>query len=227
MINYNKLFSGLFSIVLIYVVMTIFELVFFIFIVCPVITNNIHELLDFYLVGNNGTTQLDKNILLIADILNKREYKLINKLNFNSYLIIIILIFLLISCLGYLYVKIGVFDSIGVTDEITEFVSDNGSHDHHQIGNINSIDTESDPESDPIELSTEKTNNDVINASQNSNITHKNSIKKIYLRHAIVCACSTVFCLVVYQIFFYNYGLNFLYIGSKNELIVLIVNKIK
>lgn len=208
--------------------MTTFELVFFIFIVCPVITNNIHNLFDYYITeskSNNSTAQLD---LLIADILNKREYKLINKLNFNSYLIIIILIFLLISCLGYLYVKIGVFELIGATAEVTEFVSDHGSN---RIGDRVSISSES-RESELIQLtfiSENVTENvgEVNRTSQNSNITKKSNIKKIYLRHAIVCAFSTVFCLIVYQIFFYNYGLNFLYIGSKNELIVLIINSIK
>ena len=37
---------------------------------------------------------------------------------------------------------------------------------------------------------------------------------------------ATISCLIFYQIFFYNYGLSFKYVGSTNELIVLFMETV-
>jgi len=65
-----------------------------------------------------------------------------------------------------------------------------------------------------------------IDTSQDSYRSKKISTRGIYLRHALRCAFSTIFCLIFYQIFFYNYGLAFKYIGSNNEIIVLFIQTI-
>jgi len=108
MINYNKLYSGLFSIVLIYVIMTTFELLFFIFIICPVITGNIHTLLNSFepKSKNDLETVIVPNPLTVAEVLNEREYVLINNYNLGNYLIIVLIILFLISMLFFLYLKI-------------------------------------------------------------------------------------------------------------------------
>ena len=46
----------------------------------------------------------------IAEVLNQREYVLINEFNLGNYLIIIVIILLLTSLLFYLYVKIGIIE---------------------------------------------------------------------------------------------------------------------
>lgn len=147
--------------------MTIFELIFFIYVVSPVITTNVHKLIDIYNDKDKNKLIFDKipeisemisEMISIADNLNKREYELIDKLNFNSCLIVIVIVILLICILFYLYMKI-------------------------------------------------------------------NDTKHIL--HGIKCAIITVVCLIMYQIFFYEYGLVFIYISSMEELIVLFVENIK
>jgi predicted PurR-regulated permease PerM len=216
MINYNKLYSGLFSILVIYVVMTTFELVFFIFIVRPVITTSIHKLLLSYQNENDNSNNqynlLDPNPMLIIDVLNEREYELIDQLNFNSYLVIIIVILLLTSLLFFLYVKIGIIEQV----ENTEASESNNDRMDNNTG------------SEIIEFNIEFSSRS-IRSSQTSNITNirnVHSIRQIYLKHAIKCALSTITCLIIYQIFFYNYGLTFKYVGSSEELIVLFIRSI-
>ena len=101
MINRNKLYSGLFSICLTYFVMTSFELIFFAFVVCPVITNNIHNLMNSYKSKTPVQIDYDPNPMLVAGVLNKREYQLINNFNFSNYLIIVILVILPITSYSY------------------------------------------------------------------------------------------------------------------------------
>jgi hypothetical protein len=210
MINSNKLYSGLFSIFLIYVIMTSFELIFFIFIVCPVITNNIRALIDSYKSKNELVINFDPNPVIIAKVLNSREYRLINDFNFNNYLIIIILIFLLISLLFYLYVKVGIIERTEHT-EVSPNITPRSSYDSGSLVGSSL---------DPLP------SYQASGMSLNSNMTRSSSIKFIYLKHAIYCALSTIVCLIVYQIFFYNYGLEFKYIGTENEMIVLFIESI-
>jgi hypothetical protein len=63
--------------------------------------------------------------------------------------------------------------------------------------------------------------------SLESNRTRTAAIRFIYLKHAIWCAVSTITCLIIYQIFFYNYGLEFKYVGTKDELIVTFIESIR
>jgi hypothetical protein len=62
--------------------------------------------------------------------------------------------------------------------------------------------------------------------SQNTQLT-KTKIKQVYLKHAVKCALSTIICLIIYQIFFYYYGQLFKSVGSTNEFIVLLIEQIK
>ncbi len=217
-INYNKLYSGLFSLGLIYTFMTTFELIFFIFIVRPVITYNIHNLLNSYTDKSTVTKQInfDPSPMLIASIMNNREYILIDQLNFNSYLIIIIIIILLISLLVYLYTKIGIIENTNGSE-----VSESENHtDFGLVPHQRSQRSESE-----IELTTDERETSQI--SNRTRINLDRSIKQIYLKHAVKCAISTILCLIVYQIFFYYYGLEFMYVGSESELITTFVETIK
>ncbi len=148
--------------------MTIFELVFFIFSIVPEITDSIHKLLNKYTKNSdseNSNSVLDPDPMIVLNVLNIREYKLIDQLNLNSYLIIIALILLLISSLFYFQLKI-------------------------------------------------------------KNLERIYSTNYKYIKHAIKTAISTIICLVLFQIFFYNYGLSFKYIGSSEEMIVLFINSV-
>jgi len=233
MINRNKLFSGLLSLVIIYTVMTIFELVFFVFVVCPVITNNIHRLLDYYTSKNSQQRQIgfDPSPMTIAAVLNEREYQLINGLNFNSYLIIVILIVLLISLFFYLYTKIDLIENEEHTERSPNIMSENGENGENGENAENAEEGVLTPRSSlgfsaggPQESRSRSPSREF--NSQNSNITRHSTKKLIYLRHAIRCAVSTISCLIIYQIFFYNYGLEFKYVASKNEMIVLFIENL-
>jgi len=223
-LNWNKLYSGIFSTVQTYTFMTIFELVFFVFIVRPVIVADINNLLKAY--TKNKQPQLfnvDPSPMLVANVMNAREYNLIDQLNFNSYLIIIILILLLISLLFYLYTKIGIMENVEGT-EASGVHNDFGLVPYLQsptrLRRSRSETTETEMELSPGSTDDNRT------VSQISNRT-RISIKQIYLKHAIKCSISTILSLIVFQIFFYNYGQRFLYIGSSNELIVLFVETIR
>lgn len=192
--------------------MTSFELIFFVFIVCPVITNNIHILLNSYKSKNPVQFNFDPNPRVVVEVLNEREYQLINGFNLNSYLIITILILLLISLLFYLYTKVGFIEKTENTE-----ISPNASPNESPNGSENGSENRSENEFLNLVIS-----------SQNSNITGltRNRIKFIYLKHAMYCAISTIICLIIYQIFFYNYGLAFKYVGTTDELIVLFIESI-
>lgn len=194
--------------------MTTFELIFFIFAVCPVITNSIHNLINSYQNKHQNeklyekfNNEFDPSPISIIDVLNEREYRLIAQLNFNSYLVIIIIIALLISLISFLYVKIGIIEWVEKT-EVVDF-------------EMNEFEI-------TAENVTENTEND-----QMSQISHirpnisRSIIRQFYLKHAIKCAISTITCLIIYQIFFYNYGLLFKYVGSSEELIVLFIENIR
>jgi hypothetical protein len=218
MINYNKLYSGLFSIFLIYTIMTVFELIFFAFVVCPVITDSIHQLMDSYSDKTTVPVIFNTNPVDIIVILNQREYQLINSFNFNSYLVVIILVLLLASLLFYLYMKIGVIEY----NEHTEVSPNVSLSSIISRPRTRSISRTSESSELVIDSAARRT------TSQNSNNTDvtTRSIKFIYLKHAFRCAVSTVACLIIYQIFFYNYGLGFKYVGSSNELIVLFIETV-
>lgn len=201
MINYNKLYSGFFSVILISTIMAIFEIIFFAYIVCPVITTNIYKLMESYKSKNEIKFEIDPDPVMIIQILNLREYQLINNFNQNNYLIIVIFIIFLISLLLYLYNKINII-------EISSNVS-----------------SESNLEMSHLEESV-NSEQSVQHLSLGTNVTN-NSSKYIYLKNAIWCAFFTILCLIVYQIFFYNYGLEFKYIGSENEIIYLFIESIK
>lgn len=188
--------------------MTSFELIFFVFVVCPVITNNIRTLINSYKSENEF---FDPSILIVLNVLNDREYQLINNFNFNNYLIIIILIFLLISLFFYLYAKIGILEKIDPTEAAPDITPRSSSEFTVRTG------------SRMIESSLGRYEQSI---SRNSNITRSSTIKFIYLRHAIRCGLSTIACLIFYQIFFYYYGHEFKYIGTENEMIVLFVESI-
>ncbi len=195
--------------------MTIFELTFFVTVVCPVITNSVHLLLDSYTSKNPIQIDIDPSPTSIANVLTRREYILIDNFNLDNYLIIIILIILLLILLYFLYVKIDIIETnehTEVSPNVTPIASSNAS----------SNSSNSRISSEPLEL-------DVIEGrttSQNSNITRRVT-RFIYLHHAIRCAIATICCLIFYQIFFYYYGLGFKYIGSTNELIVLFIETIR
>jgi hypothetical protein len=156
--------------------------------------------------------------MTIAKVLNGREYRLINDFNFNNYLIIIILVFLLLSLLFYFYVKVDIIERTEHTEVSPDITPRGSSRPRSRSG----------PGSRLIDLSLgPMTSYQEPSISLNSNITRTNAIKFIYLKHAIRCALSTITCLIIYQIFFYNYGLEFKYVGTENEMIVLFIESIK
>lgn len=234
MINYNKLYSELFSVIFIYVIMTIFELLFFVLVVCPIISEHTHELLNSFKIGNNQNIEnnwnflnvkLDPNPLKIAKVLSAREYQLINNFNLGNYLIIIVIVLLLISLLFYLYTRIGIIEDVNSTEVInSKFES--------EISGINP-----DIESRQNSLNLDRVNSSYIveeehtlarrTASQNTNMTSIRKVRRMYLKRAIKSAFATLSCLIFYQIFFYYYGLEFKYVGSTNELIVLFVETLR
>jgi len=217
MINRNKLYSSLLSIDLIYIVMTIFELVFFAFVVIPVITESIISLMNSYKSANPIIFNFDPNPIDIIITLNKRSHLLINDYNLSSYLIMIILLLLLISLFVFLYVKIGVIEH----SECTEY--NNSSLGNSSLGSRGTH--RRDRSVSESELSEITDIRDLRNLSIKSGLTRR-SVRFFYLRHAIRCAVSTITCLIIFQIFFYYYGLEFKYVGSKNELIVLFIETI-
>ncbi len=183
--------------------MTIFELVFFIIIICPVITNHIRVLLDVYKTNNPIQYNFNPNPTTIINVLNLREYQLIDNFNLNNYFIIIIFIILLITLLFYFYHKIKIIE--------------------------NSLQKEDSPQVSPNNSQRSNASEYTITERTNSVLTrsgHGNKINFIYLKHAIVCAISTIICLIIYQIFFYFYGLEFKYVGTENEFIVLFIQSI-
>jgi hypothetical protein len=178
-------------------------------------------LLNFYKFessepGIYTNLKIDPSPLLIAEVLNKREYILINNFNLGNYLIIVVIILLLISLLLYLYVKISIIEK---NTEV--FDTDLEMNPVSILARPDSMDQVSTiTDSDLTLISSTKT------TSQNTNITQRRNIRGIYLRHAIKCGLATISCLIFYQIFFYNYGLSFKYIGSTNELIVLFMETV-
>jgi len=231
MINRNKLYSGLFSIVLIYVVMTIFELIFFIFVVCPVITDNIRSLMKSYTYENETVLNFEPSPLVVTKVLNNREYRLINNFNFANYLIIIILILLLTSLLFYLYLKVGIIEQIEHTEASDNMdIIINTRNVTPRSSSAIRTETESSYQESTYPDTLVSTNSTLFynqrSISANSNVTRRSSIKFIYLNHAVRCAVSTVSCLIFFQVFFYNYGLEFKYVGTENELIVLFIESI-
>jgi len=224
MINRNKLYSAFFSLTLIYLIMTSFELIFFSFVVCPIITTDIHNLLNSYKSKTPQQIDFDPNPMLIANVLNQREYILINNFNFDNYLIIIILIVFLASLLIYLYIKIGIIEKTENTEGVSPNISPNMSFSSNNSGIRSSRSSQRSLSTSQSEYQQNITNYDSVLTRQN---TLSAAIKMIYLKHAVRCAISTITCLIVYQIFFYNYGLGFRYIGSSSELIVLFIESIK
>ena len=97
---------GIFGLLFISDIMTIFELVFYINIVEPVINNNINGLLNS-LTNNIKLNNHIKNLDNIMNVFILREEELIYKINFGSYLVIIfeIIIITCILCYIYLYIK--------------------------------------------------------------------------------------------------------------------------
>ncbi len=233
MINKNKLYSGFFSIVLIYTIMTIFEIVFYAADVGPVISNDMHHLMDSYKSKDPIKINFDPNPLNIAILLNKREYLLINNFNLNSYFVVIILIFLLTSLLFYLYAKIGVIENNDNTEEISPDVSlflsnsrESRSRSSSELLELANIQTNTQNNTQTNTQNNTQANIQRATTSHNRVSTTRRSIKFIYLKHAVRCAISTIVCLIIYQIFFYNYGLAFKYVGSTDELIVTLIEHI-
>jgi hypothetical protein len=93
-----ELLRGIFSIILVNTIVTTFNLIFYIFVVYP----TIQEAVKNSLVSSNSNNSENK-LYKIIDVLKKREYDLIYKVNEGSYGIIVIIILLLICVLLYIY----------------------------------------------------------------------------------------------------------------------------
>jgi hypothetical protein len=188
---------------------------------------------------------------LVAQILNRREYNLINNFNLGNYLIIIVIILLLISLLFYLYAKIGIIEEsedTEVFDRSSRLFMQSGESESERNIERGGADIETGIEMNRISIlvrsnSSSNDNNEGVGGriletserqresskrttSQDSINTRKSNIKGIYLGHAVRCALATIACLIFYQIFFYYYGLSFKYVGSNNELIVLFIQTV-
>lgn len=157
--------------------MCVFEIIFFRFIVCPVVTESINKLIKTDEVYDN-----ELNPIRFMTVLNKREYELINNYNLNNFFIIIILILFLTSLLFYFYVKIRTMKIVS---------------------------------------------NHLIIYSTDDKSVSDNEKKQNYIKHGIVCAVIIVVFLMLFQVLFYYCGLEFKYIESKDELLVLFIESIK
>ena len=80
---------------------TIFELIFYVYIISPTIISAVE-----YSLSTNTIT--DNQLYQIIDILNKREHLLIDTINYGSYYVIGIEIVLLFCVLLYLYTRISI-----------------------------------------------------------------------------------------------------------------------
>jgi len=96
-----RLYKGLFSVTLIAVIMTIFELIFYIYIINPNIDFFIKELLQSQKQG-----VVDTRLDHLLSVLKMREKTLINDVTFGSYMTIVVEIFFMLSFLAYIYMKI-------------------------------------------------------------------------------------------------------------------------
>lgn len=119
-----ELLKGIFSILLINTLVTIFNLIFYIFVVYP----TIQEAVKNSLVSPNSGDDKNNGVYKIIGILKQREYKLMENVNEGSYGIIIIIILLLVCVLLYIYKSINVlsetvkYKDIIVSSCITTFL---------------------------------------------------------------------------------------------------------
>ncbi len=93
-IKYTRLYKGIFSVLLITLIITIFELVFYIYLVYPTILDAIKQI---------SPTTVNSTFL---NILNKREHFYINKLRMCTYYIIIAEIITIFCLMCYVYARI-------------------------------------------------------------------------------------------------------------------------
>lgn len=96
-----RFYKGLFSIVLIATLMTIFELFFYIFIVNPNVIFFVNQLIE-----TQPQKEVDERLENLLIVLKEREYNLINEINIGAYIVIIIEIVLMLSFLSFIYMKL-------------------------------------------------------------------------------------------------------------------------
>jgi hypothetical protein len=97
----SRLYKGFFSISLIATIMTIFELLFFIYVVKP---NTIHAITE--LLESQDQKEIDSRLTGIIETFKARENILINDINIGSYIIIIVMVCFMVSLLSYIYMRI-------------------------------------------------------------------------------------------------------------------------
>ena len=96
-----RLRKGIFGIFLIATIITLFELLFYIYIISPLVKVELNNLIN--VIAKN---RLDPKLGVFINILIKREKNTINDLNNGSYAIIIVEILLMCSLLVYIYIGI-------------------------------------------------------------------------------------------------------------------------
>lgn len=113
-----RLLKGIFTILLIATIVTIFELLFYLFVVEPIVKTQINQLISALTVH-----KLDNKIEKFLDIIIERENALISSINTGSYIIIIVEILLLSSTLFYIYLLIQrLCRKIDIKVDITETI---------------------------------------------------------------------------------------------------------
>jgi hypothetical protein len=97
----TKFTKGLFSILLISTLMTIFELIFYIVLVGPTVKEAVRSLLNNF-SKKNLTPELEG----LFDTFIYREYTIVSEISIGSYIIIVVEILFLFAFLAYLYMRI-------------------------------------------------------------------------------------------------------------------------
>ncbi len=98
-----ELLKGIFSILIVNTIVTVFNLVFYIFVVYPTIQEAVKKSLI-----SQGTSDSNSKLYKIINIIKNREYELIGKANGGSYGIITIIILLMVCILLYIYKSLNV-----------------------------------------------------------------------------------------------------------------------
>ena len=99
--NKVRLYTGFFSIILIAMLMTVFELIFYIYIVNPNVTFFIGQLLE-----NQPQEPVEDRLENLIIVLKNRERALINEINIGAYIIIVVEIVFMLTLLAFVYMKI-------------------------------------------------------------------------------------------------------------------------
>ncbi len=82
-------------------VMTVFELLFYIYIVNPNVVFFVNQMLE-----NQPQKEVDKRLEQLLFVMNNREQNLINEINIGAYVIIVVEIVFMLTLLSFVYMKI-------------------------------------------------------------------------------------------------------------------------